>query len=232
MTKLVMSRFLMHDLNLEHPKFPNQKRKKLLIFDFDGTIVDSKTAYYNSIIKQLNPMGFSKKRITEAINLGLSLWDTLGEFIPSALRRWWIRRKIMKDVLKEASTIRKCHDSEHIKDIHIKKILISNSLSEFVIPVLKHFKMIKVFDKIYCADDFDNKTKFIINYLKTKKINPRECFYVGDRVADVALAKKIGCKSIIVYGKCSWNSKKEIMKAKPDFVVPDLILVKKIVEKS
>ena len=204
---------------------------KLVIFDFDGTIVDSKTAYYNSITKQLNPMGFSKKRITEAINLGLNLWDTLGEFIPSALRRWWIRRKIMKEVLKEASTIKKCHDSEHIKDIHARKILVSNSLSEFVVPVLKHFRMMRVFNEIYCADNFDNKTKFIINYLKKNKIKPKECFYVGDRVADVALARKVKCNSIIVCGKCSWNSKKEIMRAKPNFIIPDLALIKKIIEK-
>jgi phosphoglycolate phosphatase-like HAD superfamily hydrolase len=204
---------------------------KVVIFDFDGTVVDSKAAYYNSIIEHLLPFGFGRKKITEAINLGLSLWSTLGEFIPSILYRWWIKRKIMKDVLKEASTIRKCHDSGHIKDIHIRKILVSNSLSEFVIPVLKHFKMTKVFDEIYCADNFDNKTEFITNYLKTKRIKPKECFYVGDRASDVALARKVKCNSIIVYGKCSWNSKKELMKAKPDFIVPDLILIKKIVEK-
>jgi len=232
MAKLVISRFLKQGLNLEHPKFPNQKRKKLLIFDFDGTIVDSKTAYYRSITKYLNPLGFSKKKIIERIDLGLNLWDTLEEFIPSVIKRWWMRNKIMKGVLEEATSIKRCHDSEHIKEIKARKILVSNSLSEFVIPVLRHFKMIRVFDKVYCADNFDNKTKFIKNYLKTKKINPKECFYVGDRVADVELAKKIRCNSIIVYGKCSWNSKKEIMKAKPDFVVPDLMLVKKIVEMS
>ena len=204
---------------------------KLVIFDFDGTIVDSKTAYYNSITKHLSPFGFSKARITEAINLGLSLWDTLGEFIPSALQRWWIRRRIMKDAIKEARTVKKCHDSEHIKDIKTRKILVSNSLSEFVIPILRHFRMSRIFNGVYCADNFDNKTDFIINYLRTKKIKPKECFYVGDRVADVALARKVKCNSIIVYGKCSWNSKKEIMRAKPDFVIPDLILIKKIVEK-
>ena len=205
---------------------------KLVIFDFDGTIVDSKTAYYNSIMNHLNPMGFTKKRISETIDIGLSLWDTLGEFIPSVLRRWWLKRKIMKDAIKEVSTIRKCHDSEHIKDICIRKIVVSNSLSEFVKPVLRHFKMTGVFNGVYCADNFDNKAKFITNYLRKNKIKPRECFYVGDRVADVKLCKKIGCNSIIVYGKCSWNSKKEIMRAKPDYIVPDLILVKKIVEKN
>ena len=205
---------------------------KLVIFDFDGTIVDSKTAYYSSIGNRLKPLGFSEKKIKETINFGLSLWDTLREFVPSVLFRWWIRREIMRGVLKEASTMRKCHDAEHIKEIHARKILVSNSLSEFVIPVLKHFKMRRVFNGVYCADNFDNKTKFISNYLKKHKIKSKECFYVGDRVADVELAKKVGCRSIIVYGKCSWNSKKELLKAKPDFIVPDLLLVKKIVEKN
>ena len=205
---------------------------KIVMFDFDGTIVDSRTAYYNSISNRLKHLGFSEKKIKETIDLGLNLWDTLKEFIPSVLFRWWIRREIMQGVLKEAGAIKKCHDSEHIKNIHIKKILVSNSLSEFVIPVLKHFKLYKTFNEVYCADNFDNKTKFISNYLKKNKIKPKDCFYVGDRVADAVLAKKVGCKSIIVYGKCSWNSKKELLKAKPDFIVPDLLLVKKIVERN
>jgi len=100
---------------------------KLVIFDFDGTIVDSKTAYYNSIIMHLSPLGFGQKSITEAIDLGLNLWDTLGKFVPSTLYRWWLKRKIMRDVSKEIKYIKKCHDAEHLKDIHIKKILVSNS---------------------------------------------------------------------------------------------------------
>lgn len=202
---------------------------RLVVFDFDGTIVDSKAVYYNSISKHLGLMGFGRKRIDEAIDLGMNLGETLKRFVPSALYRWWVRRKIMKDVLVEAKKVKKCHDAGHIHDIHAKKILVSNSLSEFVIPVLKHLKAKNLFREIYCADDFDDKTKFISMYLKLHGIRPWECFYVGDRVADINLAKKIGCHSVIISGKCSWNSKKELMKAKPDFIIPDLIFLKRIV---
>ena len=202
---------------------------KLVIFDFDGTIVDSREAYYNSIMKHLAPMGFERERIEGAIELGMNLGETLKGFIPSRLYRWWIRREIMRDVLKEASKVKKCHDVSHIKDIHARKILVSNSLSEFVNPLVRHFKLRKLFSEIFCADDFDDKAKFIKMYLKINGIRPYECFYVGDRVADVKLAKKIGCKIMIVYGKCSWNSKDELLKAKPDFIVPSLEDARRII---
>ena len=203
---------------------------RLVIFDFDGTIVDSKTAYYNSISKHLAPLGFSKNKIDETIDLGLNLGETLKKFIPSWFYRWVVRRKIMKDVLKEVSLVRKCHDTSKIENIRKRKILVSNSLSEFVIPVLKHLRLNRLFREVYCADDFDDKTSFIKMYLKIHGIRPYECIYVGDRVTDVNLAKKIKCYSAIVYGKCSWNSKKELMAAKPDFIVPDLADLKRIVE--
>lgn len=202
---------------------------KLVIFDFDGTVVDSKKAYYDSITKHLNPMGFSRKRIDEAIDLGLNLGETLKHFIPSRLYRWWIRRQIMKDVLYEVNLVKKCHDSGHVHDIHAKKILVSNSLSDLVIPVLRHLKMRHLFREVYCADNFDDKAEFIKKYLKKNKIKPAECFYVGDRVADIKLARKVGVHSVIISGKCSWNSKKELLEAKPEFIVPDLIDVGRIV---
>ena len=202
---------------------------RLVIFDFDGTIVDSKTAYYSSITKHLVPKGFSKITINEAINIGLDLGGTLKKFVPSAMYRWWLRRKIMKDVLREANAVKKCHDVSHIRDIRTKKILVSNSLSEFVIPVMKHLKIRNLFKEIYCADDFNDKTRFIKAYLKINGIRPRECFYVGDRVADITVAKKVGCHSIIISGKCAWDAKKELLKAKPDFIIPDLADLERIV---
>lgn len=202
---------------------------KLIIFDFDGTIVNSKAVYYNSLNKHLNPLGFGSKRIREAVELGMNLSETIKRFIPSFFYHWWLKREIMKDVLQDVNDVKKCHDIGHIQDIKIKKILISNSLGEFVLPVLKHIGAKKYFNEIYSADDFGNKTEFIKKYLKKHGLKPNECFYVGDRAADVRLAKKLGLHNIIISGKCAWDSRKEVMKTKPEFDVPDLIFVKRIV---
>lgn len=204
---------------------------KLLIFDFDGTIVDTKSVYYNSMNKHLNLFGFSKKQIDEAIDMGLNVAETVKRFVPSWPYSWWIKKKIMVDVLKEVNDVHKCRDVSSIKGIKARKILVSNSLGDFVMPILKHLRINDYFDEIYYADEFDNKTNFIKDYLKKGKISPKNCFYVGDRVADVKLAERVGCKSIIVLGKCAWNSRKEIMEAEPDYVVDDLKEIKEIVER-
>lgn len=193
-----------------------------MIFDFDGTIVDSKAVYYHAVEKNLGSYGFKDKEIERVIDLGESISEILGKFGFSWIKRLLIKRRIMKDVMKHANEIKKCRDADSLRKIKACKILISNSLKEFIIPVLKHLKIKDEFDEIYGADDFNNKAEFIKNYIKSRKINCKDCYYIGDRVADVKVAREVKCKSVIVSNKCSWDSKKEIMKEKPDFVIFDL----------
>ncbi len=204
------------------------EKPKLLIFDFDGTIVDSKQAYYHAINTHLQDYGFSKKQIDEAIGVGLSLSETLKNLGFSPFIRWIEKRRIMKQVLKHASTIKKCKDVNSIKSLKNYKILVTNSLREFAMPILKHLSLKKDFREIYTADNFDNKQEFISEYLKKRKISPKDVFYIGDRAADIKLAGKIGCKSVIIAGKCAWDSRTTLIKLKPDFLISDVADLKKI----
>ncbi len=204
---------------------------KLVIFDFDGTIVDSKRVYYNSIARHLLLRGIKGNEVNKAIALGLNLSDTLRRFIPGFLSRWFVRRSIMKDVVGRVNGIKKCHDIGMIKEIHHRRILVTNSLSGFVYPVLKHLGIRKYFAEVHCTDEFADKGKFITTYLKMNGIRPNEAVYVGDRAADVKLAKKLGLHNIIISGRCAWDSREEIVRAEPEFIVPDLRDVKRIVDK-
>jgi len=202
---------------------------KLLIFDFDGTIVDSKAAYYRFMEKYLFDYGFSKKEIDKTIDIGLNIAEGLKHLGFNWLETWILKRKIMKDVLNKARDIKKCKDVDSIRKLPGRKILISNSVSNFVFPLLKHLKLKKEFDEIYCAEKFKNKAEFIKNYLKERRIDRKEVYYIGDRVADVLVARKVGCKSVIVLGKCAWDSKKEILASKPDFVIDDIKEISEII---
>ena len=205
---------------------------KLLIFDFDGTIVDSKAVYYSAIEHELMALGFPRRSVDKTIDLGLSLRKTLSALRLNFITNLILKRRIMNQVKEYTTKIKKCKDVDSIKNIDEKKILVTNSLKEFAIPILKHLKLKKAFSAIYGADDFSDKEKFIKDYLQKNHIDKKDCFYIGDRAADVKLAKKIGCMSVIVSGRCAWNSRKEIMNANPDFLINDLKNLKETLVKQ
>ncbi len=205
---------------------------KLLIFDFDGTIADTKAVYYNSMFNLLRSYGFSEASVLKVVDLGMSLNKTLHNLGAGFLSAWLLKKKIMAGVKKHVSEIKKCRDVGSIKNIDEEKIIVTNSLKEFAVPILRHLKIKRYFNEVYGADDFSDKGNFISDYLKKNNIPKKECYYIGDRVADVRLARKIGIISVIVSGKCSWNSRKEILKAKPDFLLDDIDELKEILSKD
>lgn len=203
--------------------------KKFLVFDFDGTIADTKAIYYKTISKQLKVLGYSYKEVDKAIDLGMSLKRTLRKLGLSFLVTLFLQKRIVKNVKKEADKVKKCKDVNSIKELKEDKILVTNSLKEFAIPILKKFKLKKYFKEIYGAEDFSDKAIFIKNYLRERGIKKQDCYYIGDRIADTEVAKKVGCKGVIIIGKCAWDSKKELLKKQPDFIIESLKDLKKII---
>lgn len=195
---------------------------RLLIFDLDGTVVDSKKAYYSAMMKELGSFGFSEKDVTKAIDRGLSLRKTLGHMGLNFLVRLYLHWRILKHVKNYVRYIGKCKNVSAIEKIPGKKILVTNSVDELAFRVMKHLKIKNYFSEIYGADDFSDKAEFIKKYLSKNGINAKDCYYIGDRVADVKVARESGCKSVIVSNKCSWDLRKDVLKAGPDFIIDNL----------
>ena len=206
--------------------------EKLLIFDFDGTIADTKSVYYRAIYEDVKKFGYSYKDVDKIVDLGLSLKNVLKKLGFSFLTSWFLHKKIVKNVKKQADKVKKCKDVDAIKGIKTKKILVTNSLKEFVFPILKHFRLRKDFREIYGAEDFSDKAEFIKDYLKQKEIKKENCYYIGDRAGDVKIAKKAGCRSVIISGKCAWDSRKEILEEEPDFILEDIKDLREILNKN
>lgn len=206
-------------------------KQKTLFFDFDGTIVDTKTIYYRAMHDALKGFGYKYKDVDKAVDWGGTLKSMLGKMGLGWIVSWFVKKKIMSRVKKHVDEVKKCKDADSIGRLSGKKILVSNSLKEFILPVVKHLKLKKYFKEIYGAEDFSNKAKFLRDYIKEKGLGKADCYYIGDRVADIKVGKEVGCNSVIVYGKCAWDSKKELMKAKPDFLMGDLRELGGIVKK-
>jgi len=202
---------------------------KLLIFDFDGTIVDTKALYYNAIYKNVKRFGYSYGDIDRVIDLGANLRKTLRRLGLNVFVTAYMKRKVMKDVVKELKTVKKCKDVDSIKGLEGEKILVTNSLKSAVLPLLRHFKLKNEFREIYGFEDFVDKGKFLKSYIEKRNMDKNKVYYIGDRAADVEVARKAGCNSIVIIGKCAWDSKKEILRQHPDFIIHSIKDLKSII---
>ncbi len=201
---------------------------KFLIFDFDGTIVDTKTLYYNAVYKNVKSFGYSYEDIDKVIDMGENLKSVLRRLGLKGLMILFMKRKIMKEVKKQLSTVHECKDVESIRGLKQEKILVTNSLKAAVLPLLKHFKLKKEFKEVYGFEDFSDKGRFLRDYIKERRLNPDECYYIGDRAADVKVAKKAKCNSVIITGKCAWDSATELIEQEPDYLIHSIKDLKEI----
>ena len=177
---------------------------KLIFFDFDGVIINSKKNMEVSW-KEVQKKTGSKVKFNKYFNkIGVPFYKILT--------------KINFD--KEFKYAKKAYDEASIKNINKIKLfprakLILNKLSkEYIIVlitsksrartqiILKKFKL--KFDHIFCPEDnFKSKPNpEVINYLKKKyKLKKNEIIVIGDSLADKNLAQNAKVKFIFAkYG--------------------------------
>lgn len=199
---------------------------KLLIFDFDGTLVDTRNLILKIVRTHLGKFNYALTK--EALQ---KFGDTpLEKFIETI----GVEKKIIKivsklikrDFFKEYNKVKACKNLDKIKKIKKRKIILSDNTKKFITESLEHLKL-NFFDDIYGADDFKNKTVGMKKIIRKYKLNPKEVVYIGDRVVGVRVSKDVGCFSVVVYNKCSWGNKKDLLEANPDFIINDLKKLKK-----
>ena len=88
----------------------------------------------------------------------------------------------------------------------------------------------KFFKEIHGAESGETKEEIFRKIVKSKKLKPKEIVIIGDKETDIKVGKKIGCYTISINTKASWASEKDIIKAKPDFIINNLGSVRKVIE--
>jgi phosphoglycolate phosphatase-like HAD superfamily hydrolase len=198
---------------------------KLLLLDFDGTLADTKKRWFSSILKVLKreKLYCPECETKVIIHFGKKIKDVLEMTDVSTKEISRIRNEIYKEFLKKKS---KALNLETLKGIKCRKFILSNSPRRVIKKVLG--KQIKIFDKVYSEETFDNKPELIRKLKKKMKFSSEEVAYVGDRAGDVLTARKAGCLSIIIASRFAWNTRDEIIEASPDIVLGRLEDLKKL----
>lgn len=209
----------------------------MILFDLDGTLVDSKSVIIDSANHMLASFGF--KKLDESEIIEHLKFDT--SYLVSSLTGFTDGEQIKKGIFifgdywkEHIATDSKLFEGvistlEYLKDKEL--VIISNGIRTVIEEMLDLFKIRSFFKYIISGDEPDcikptacPINKIFNNFNIAKK---DQTVIVGDTVADIKAGKEAGIKTCAVsYGI---GKLKDIKEAEPDYIIDSIIKLKNIV---
>ncbi len=204
--------------------------KKLIIFDFDGTIADSfeiLISIINDLLEKEGREKFSEEAIEKSRDL--SVKEIIANFKISKWKLLFFLRKAQKKFGKKILAVKPIAGIEEVIKYLKERGLTIGILSSSDSKIIKKFirkNNLDVFDFIRSKRNLFGKAPEIKKILKMYNLSPGQAFYVGDEVRDIEAAKVAGVFSVAV--NWGFNSKKALQKADPDYFIDAVSDLKKI----
>ena len=193
---------------------------KLLIFDYDGVLFDTKNIAFNLVTKAC------RKFCRFTIDNWKDFIDIYKSNFYDAMRKRGARKKDIEKMIAYSISVlkkKKLHVHPGIKSV-IKKLskthtlaIISSNYDDVMKKNLEKNGILDNFHYILGTEEGESKRKKIANLLKKTKISKPEAVFITDTVGDIKEAKKSGIKAMAV--TWGFHSKALLKKAKPDFIV-------------
>ncbi|MDM5154786.1 HAD-IA family hydrolase [Bacillus sp. DX1.1] len=205
---------------------------KYIIFDFDGTLVDSKDVFieaYNQLAEKHNYKQIKNEELEELRKLSIRErckalnfpMYKIPFFVPElyALYKDSIKDVVLIDGVKELL--------DELTKRGYRLAIISSNAEENIRQFLLHNE-IKNVKEVFCSKNIFGKDKVIKKFLKEKKLQTEEVLYVGDEQRDVVACKKIGVE--IIWVGWGYDVLDTIKEDSPDYVVYNPKEITSIVE--
>ncbi|CAN5916958.1 HAD family hydrolase [soil metagenome] len=201
---------------------------RYILFDFDGTLVDSRQVFLAVFNQLAEKYGYRNLRQEDLAALRcLSIADRC-RFLKFPLYRipfviyqaYHLYRKQMKDLVL-FDGIRELLAG--LKSRGYQLGIISSNAENNIREFLLH-QEIDTIEEIACSGDIFGKGKMIRRFLKAKGLENSEVIYVGDELRDILACQKNGVK--VVWVGWGFDGEELIKEAAPDFIVrsPEEIL--------
>ncbi|MCG8607406.1 HAD-IA family hydrolase [bacterium] len=209
----------------------------LLIFDLDGTLVDTRQDLTNSVNYARQRFGLSSLELEEVMqHVGDGARNFIKRSFPGATG----------DTVDEAMTLFRRHYREHLLDFsnfypNVRDVLshfqqkklavVSNKPEEFTKKILRGLQVETLFQEILGGDSFSAMKpdpRPILHILQRLKTKPTQAVIVGDSPSDIEAGRASGILTCAAtYG---YRSKKILLQARPDFIVDDFAELPEILQ--
>ncbi|MFA5794104.1 MAG: HAD-IA family hydrolase [Candidatus Brocadiia bacterium] len=182
----------------------NPSRYRLMIFDFDGTLVDSAPgicATARIMTRQFGLRPFTRRRIISSIGAGLDHF--LAQLFPARTKKSGMAALI--------TTYRQIYDRKYktglkifpgvkptLKNLSQRKIImtiVSNKLKRYVDGINKELGIHEYFDTVLGSDDVKKRKPHpwaVYHLMKKYRVRKEQVLFIGDSEYDVITAQNAG----------------------------------------
>jgi phosphoglycolate phosphatase len=192
---------------------------KLLLFDFDGVLVDSLDVYEKTVTECLENINQPLTRGREEF---LELFE--GNFYESLVQKNVNLNKFIEasvDILaavdynnmKPFTAIRPVLEELQKNNV---LIVISSNDSPTIKEALRIYEFNGIFQEILGSDFMFSKKDKILYAIKKYQVKPEDIYYIGDTTGDIKEGKQAGVKTVgVTWG---WHDKAKMSSSNPDFL--------------
>lgn len=212
--------------------------KKLLIYDLDGTLVDTREDIVRSVLHMQSEMNVPQMSHEEIrSHVGCGLYPLMAGTL----------RTSDKKTLEKAGKIYRAYYSRHMLDHTVlypeagnflekyrdrKQAVVTNKPNPFSEEILTRLGVADYFIKIVAGDDeypMKPDPSAVLSLLAKEKISPEDALFIGDSLIDLETARNSGIEvAIISHG---FGQEDELKSAAPDLLVKDFAHLREEMEK-